>query len=139
MSMTVAIRPVSLWMHAMFGVLAVLERSGLCIVDLTRDSRADMLRRIQAVAEFAGCLARGAVAACATLRGGLDARVVGCVIRRMGWHRVHDLGHLPRAGGVFPPDWLSIVSSRRRCMASTISFDSFARDNPGVLRRDKSS
>ena len=84
MSMTVAIRPVSLWTHAMFAVIADVEKSGLCIVDLTRDSRADILGRIQAVAEYVSCLARGAVAACATLRGSLDARVVGCDIRRMG-------------------------------------------------------
>ena len=53
-------------------------------IDLTRDSKADILGRSQAVAEFVGSLARGAVAACATLRGSLDERVVGCVIRRMG-------------------------------------------------------
>ena len=52
MSMTVAIRPVSLCTHAMFAVLADLEKSSLRIVDPTRDLRADMLGRIQAVAEF---------------------------------------------------------------------------------------
>ena len=33
-SMTVAIRPVSLWTHAMFSMLANLETIGLCTVDL---------------------------------------------------------------------------------------------------------
>ena len=139
MSMTVAIRPVSLWTHAMSAVLVGLEKSGLCIVDLTRDSRADRLARIQGVAEFVGCLPRGAVAACATLRGRLDARVIGCVIRRMGWCREHDLVNLPRGGACSRRTGCRIISTRRRCMASTISFNSFARDNPDVLRRDRCS
>ena len=35
MSMTAAIRPASLWTHAMFAVIAELEKSGRCTVDLT--------------------------------------------------------------------------------------------------------
>ena len=96
-SMTVAIRLVSLWTHGMFAVLGDLEKSGLCVVD--QDSRANMLGRVEKVAECVRLLARWAVTACTTLRGGLDARVVGCVIRRMGWCHEHDLIHLPRGGG----------------------------------------
>ena len=43
MSMTVAIRPASLWTHAMFAVVAELDKSGRCSVDLTHDSRADLV------------------------------------------------------------------------------------------------
>ena len=43
MSMTVAIRPASLWTHAMFVVVAELEKLGRCSVDLTHDSRADLV------------------------------------------------------------------------------------------------
>ena len=39
MSMTVAMRPASLWTHAMFAVVAELKTSGRCSVDLTHDSR----------------------------------------------------------------------------------------------------
>ena len=42
-SMTVAIRPASLWTHAMFAVVADLEKSGVCSVDLTHDSKADLV------------------------------------------------------------------------------------------------
>ena len=43
MSMTVAIRAASLWTHAKFAVIAELEKSGRCTVDLTHDPRSDML------------------------------------------------------------------------------------------------
>ena len=40
MSMTVAIRPASLLTHGMFAVIAYIEKSGRCTVELTQDSRA---------------------------------------------------------------------------------------------------
>ena len=43
MSMAMAIRSASLWKHAMFAVIADLHKSGLCSVDLTHDSRADLV------------------------------------------------------------------------------------------------
>lgn len=83
MSMTVAIRPASLWTHAMCKVVADLETSGGSSVDLTHDSRADL------VGEFKQWLSitetsRGTVAAGTALHGNPDERVVGRVIRRMG-------------------------------------------------------
>ena len=42
MSMPVAIHPASLWTHARFAVVAGLEKSGRCTVDLTQDSRASL-------------------------------------------------------------------------------------------------
>ena len=49
MSMSVAVRLASLWTHAMFAVVAELEKSALCMVDLTQDSRrrADLLGEFQ--------------------------------------------------------------------------------------------
>ena len=43
MSMTVAIRPASPWTHAMFAVVADLDKSRLCSVDHTQDSRANLV------------------------------------------------------------------------------------------------
>lgn len=43
MSMTVAIRPASLWTHAMFAVLASMEKAGRSRVDLSLDANADLL------------------------------------------------------------------------------------------------
>ena len=40
---TVATRPASRWKHAMFAVIADLEKSGSCTVDRTQDSRADLV------------------------------------------------------------------------------------------------
>ena len=42
-SMSVAVRPASLWMHAMFAVLAELEKSALCMGDLRQHSSADLV------------------------------------------------------------------------------------------------
>ena len=42
-SMTVAIRPASLWTHVIFAVVAELDKSGRCSVDLTQSSRADLV------------------------------------------------------------------------------------------------
>ena len=42
MSTTVAVRPTSLRTHAMFVVIAELEKSGRCTVELTHDSRASL-------------------------------------------------------------------------------------------------
>ena len=108
MSMTVALRPVSLWTHAMFAVLADLEKSGLRIADLTRDSSADILGANSSsggICRLPRQRGRGSMRD--TSRQARRARVVGYVVRRMEWCREHDLGHLPPRGRVFPPDWLS--------------------------------
>eukprot|EP00903_Cladosiphon_okamuranus_P010409 g9846.t1 len=47
MSMTVAIRPASLWTHAMFAVLAAMEEGGSSMVDLTCDASADLLGELR--------------------------------------------------------------------------------------------
>ena len=43
MSMAVTIRPALMWTHAMFAVVAELGMSGRCSVDLSHDSRADLV------------------------------------------------------------------------------------------------
>ena len=42
MSMTVAIRPASLWTHAMFTALSRLEKSGMRHIDLSQDECVDL-------------------------------------------------------------------------------------------------
>ena len=43
MSMTVAIRPSSLWAHVLFAVVVDLDKPGLYSADLTHDPRADLV------------------------------------------------------------------------------------------------
>ena len=47
MSMTVAIRPASLWTHAVFSTLAAVEKSGLSRIDLTLDGSADLVGELK--------------------------------------------------------------------------------------------
>ena len=44
---TVALRPGSLWTHATFAVVADLDKSRLCSVDLTHDSRANLVGELK--------------------------------------------------------------------------------------------
>ena len=53
MSMTVAMRPASLWTHAMFAVVAGLDKSGWCAVNLSHDSKADLVSEFK---QLLGCL-----------------------------------------------------------------------------------
>ena len=46
-STTVMIRPASLSTHAMFAAVADLKHSGLCSIDLTHDSRADLVGELK--------------------------------------------------------------------------------------------
>ena len=83
------------------------------------------------MAEFVGCLAREAVAACATSPGSLDARVVGCVIRRMGWCREHDLEYLPRGGGRSRQIGCRIISTRNKMYGLYHFLRQFRTRQPG--------
>ena len=47
MSMTVAIRPASLWTHAMFAVLSAMDNTNQRQIDLTRDAYADLRQEFQ--------------------------------------------------------------------------------------------
>ena len=103
MSMTVVIRPASLWTHAMFAVVAELDNSGRCSVDLTHDSRADLVTEFkqwqsitstsqegpwQRARRFATTLTKGSSDASSVAWGGV----------------VNTTSGTSPAGGVFPPD-----------------------------------
>ena len=119
----------------MFAVVADLDESGLCSVDLTHDSRADLVGEFKQHVEYYGHLARGTVAAGAAPRGRPDERFVGCVLRCMGgaWST------RPRApsppGGVFPPDWLSEHINHMEKYGLYHLLRPFCTRHPDVLRR----
>ena len=115
MSMTVAIPPASLWTHAMFAVLASLEKAGSSRVDLSRDDRADLL------GEFRQWLSltttshearwRRARHLLVRLQGASDAssRGYGGTFTIMGsdYH----------VGGGFPEDWLGKHINKKEMFA----------------------
>lgn len=101
MSLTVAIRPASLWTHAMFAVLSKLAKSGASRIDLARDSHADLLgefhqwMRITSTSHE-GPWQRARPFATSLTGGATDASSIG-------WGGVFNASSGPfRAGGVFP-------------------------------------
>ena len=120
MSMTVAIRPASLWTHAMFSTLAALEKSGLSRIDLTSEARGDLVGELRewkglAPTSHEGPWQRARHLTAALTKGASDASSVGLGVVVMSF------GDPFNAGGVFPHDWLKNTSIRRRCMQYTIS------------------
>ena len=96
MSMTVAIRPASLWTRAMFSTLAALEKSGLSRIDLTSEARGDLASTShegpwQRARHFTAALTEEASDASSVEWGGF----------------VMSFGNPFKAGGVFPLDWLN--------------------------------
>ena len=133
MSMTVAIRPVSL-----FAVLADLEKAGLCIVDLTRDSRADILGEFkpgrnlsapspevpwQRARQFAEVLVKWSSNASSVAWGGVVNTTSGT---------------FPAGGQGVPPDSLSNHVNQKEMYGLYHLLRQFC-DNPGVPRREKCS
>ena len=59
MSLTAAVRPASLWIHAMFTVLSKLAKTGTSGIDLARDSHADLLREFRQWIEITSKRDRG--------------------------------------------------------------------------------
>ena len=134
MSMTVAIRPASLWTHAMFAVIADLEKSGLCTVDLTQDSRADLLGELRqwlsiTATSQEGPWQRARHFSAALTKGSSDASSVawGGVVNTAS-------GTFP-AGGVFPPDWLAKHINQKEMYGLYHLLRQFCSRHPDVLRR----
>ena len=134
MDMTVAIRPASLWTHALFAVVADLDKSGLCSVDLTHDSRADLVGEFkqwlsittssqegpwQRARYFAVALAKGLSDTSLVARGGVVNTTSGTV----------------PPGGVFPPDWWSNLINQNDMYALYHLLRQFCTRHPNVLRR----
>lgn len=134
MSMSVAIRPASLWTHDMFAASAALERSGDSTVDLSRASNAGL------VAEFKQWLALTATSqegpwqrarhfSASLTKGSSDASSVawGGVVNTTS-------GPFP-AGGVFPASWLSRHINQKEMYALYHLLRQFCTRHPDVLRR----
>ena len=128
MSMAMAIRSASLWTHAMFAVIADLHKSGLCSVDLTHDSRADLVSEFKqwlsiAATSQEGPWQRAWYFATALTKGSSDASSVA-----WGGHGQHDLGHLPRREGCFRQTGCLSISTTWKSTVSTIFCGRSARD-----------
>lgn len=134
MSMSVAIRPASLYTQAMFAAVAVLEKSGRHHVDLADHASADLLGEFrwwcristtshegpwQRARHFAATLTRGASDASSLAWGGV----------------VHAPDGPFEAGGVFPPHWLTTHINQKEMFALYHLLHQFCGGHPEVLRR----
>ena len=134
MSMTVAIRPASLWTHAMFTVLSRLEKSGLRHIDLSQDEFVDLRGEFtqwigisssshqgpwQRAQHFTAALTGGATDASSTAWGGVVNATTGPF----------------RAGGVFPEEWLTRHINSKEMFALYHVLLQFCTRYPDALRR----
>ena len=118
----------------MFAVLTELEKSSLCIVDLTQDSRADQLSEFKLWLNLSATSQEGpwqeARHFVAALTKGLsDASSVA-----WGWVVNTASGTFP-AGGVFRPDWLSKHINQKEMYGLYHLLRQFFARHPDVLRR----
>ena len=118
----------------MFAMLADLEKTGVCTVGLTQDSRADL------VGEFKQWLNMSAISqegpgrrarhfAAVLTKGSSDASSVG-------WGSVvNTTSDIFPVGGVFPPDWLSKHINHKEMYALYHLLRQFCTGHPDVSRR----
>lgn len=133
-SMTVAIRPASLYTQAMFAALAALERSTLRSVDLTKDSSADLVGEMRKWLDITATthegpwqLARHFTAA--LTKGASDAS-------SLAWGGVLYAATDPfEAGGMFPPEWMSSHINLKEMYALYHVLLQFCQRHPDRLRR----
>ena len=134
MSMTVAIRPASLWTHAMFSTLAALEKSGLSRIDLTSEARGDLVGELRqwkglASTSHEGPWQRARHFMAALTEGASDASSVG-------WGGVvMSFGDPFKAGGVFPHDWLNKHINKNEMYAIYHLLRQVCTRRPEALRR----
>ena len=134
MSLTVAIRPASLWTHAMFAVLSKLEKSGASRIDLARDSHADLVGEFRQWMRVTSTSHEGpwqqarhftASFTC----GSTDASSIG-------WGGVVNASSGPfRAGGVFPQHWISRYINSNEMYALYHVLQQCCTRFPDALRR----
>ena len=118
----------------MFAVLAELEKSALCMVDLTQDSRAGLLGEFQlwlnlSATSQEGPWQRAQYFVAALTKGSSDASSValgGVVVKTAP-------GTFP-AGGVFPPDWMSKHINQMEIYALYPLLRQFCTRHPDGLR-----
>ena len=133
-SMTVAIRPASLYTQAMFAALAMLEKTTQRAVDLSLDSSADLVGEMkqwlrisatthegpwQRAQHFAAALTKGASDASSVAWGGV----------------VYTDGNPFKAGGVFPEKWLEKHINHKEAYALYNLLRQFCERYPDGLRR----
>lgn len=112
MSKTVVIWVASLWTHALFAVPSDLEKSGLCMVDLTQDSRTDRLGEFEQWITMSGTSQEGPWKrprhyAAVPTKGSSDASFIA-------WGSVVSTNSgTSSAWEVFPPDWLSKQTNQK--------------------------
>lgn len=104
MSMTVAIRPASLWTHAMFAVLSAMDKTNTRRVDLACDANADLRGEFHQWLSLTASSHEGPWQRASHLLVEIDGSSDASSI---GWGGVINILNSPyRAGGVFPEDWL---------------------------------
>lgn len=133
MSMSVAIRPAALYTQAMFAMVALLEKSGAHVGDLTARASADLVGELrhwlgisatthegpwQVARHFAAKLTSGASDASSLAWGGV-------VFAREEF----------RAGGIFPPEWMPKHTNFKEMYALHHLLLQFCEAHPEVLRR----
>lgn len=134
MSMTVAIRPASLWTHALFQAITALDKSGVSGVDLSRDRYADLRGELLHWLSIASTTHEGPWQRArhfkAALTGGAsDASSVG-------WGGIVYAADGPfRAGAVFPPDWLTKHINQKEMYALYHMLRQYCERHPEALRR----
>ena len=134
MSITEDIRPASLWVHAAFAVLAELERSALCIVDFTQDSRADRLGEFKQWLNLLATSQEGPWQRARHFVAAFTKR--SSKASSLAWGGVVDTasGALP-AGGAFPPNRLSKHINQREMYVLYYFLQQFWTRRLDVLRR----
>lgn len=134
MSMSVAIRPASLYTQAMFAAVAALEKSGRHSMDLADHANADLLGEFRwwcriSTTSHEGPWQRARHFAAALRRGASDAS-------SLAWGGVLHAPDGPfEAGGVFPPHWLTTHINQKEMFALFHLLHQFCGDHPEVLRR----
>ena len=133
MSMTVAIRPASLWTHAMFAVLSAMDKTNQRQIDLTRDAYADLRQEFQKWLSLTASSHEGpwqrASHLIVKIDGSSDAS-------SLGWGGAINIkGAQYRAGGVFPDDWLHKHINKKEMFALYHLLRLFCARFPASLQR----
>ena len=98
MSMTVAIRPASLWTHAMLTALSELEKSGLRRVDLSKVEFGELRGEFRRWISTSSTSHEGPVAKGPPLYGGSRRRRYGRIFHRVGGRSQRGGGTVSRGG-----------------------------------------
>ena len=134
MSMTVAIRPASLWTRAMFNTIASFEKGGPRVALLDRDEYADLRAEFQqwlslTTTSHEGLWQRARHYTASITNGASDASSIA-------WGGIVNTVSLPsfRAGGVFPSEWLPKHINKKEMYALHELLRLFCVRYPEVLR-----